>query len=241
MTLEDRQNHFLSVILDDSKKDLSKGEAVYHHAYHSRLLEALCDTYERVWSWLGDDAFEHAARCHISAHPATSWSLDHFGSEFEQTVAALYLEDSEVRELAWLDWNLRCAFSAENSPAFDTEELAKADWSTACLKMTPSFSHRPLRTNVAAIWQSLSQGVPPPEVMALPVGAGLIVWRDGLQPVFRSLDADEYLAVLSLKDGKSFANICADLESRHPQSETTSTASQWLSTWISSGLVCGIY
>ncbi|ESQ91882.1 DNA-binding domain-containing protein [Asticcacaulis benevestitus] len=241
MTLAATQARFFKRILDDAPSPLTAGEAVYHFAYRSRLMEALRDTYGRVWSWLGDEAFDAAGLAHITTHPPTSWTLDAFGQGFDETLAALYPDDAEVPELAWLDWALRQAFSAADTPALDQNALAQADWSVARLSLASGFRHTPLFTNAASIWQALSRDEAPPPVQTLSGAAGLTVWRHGLEPVFRTLEADEYAAIVALQGGASFAGICADLERRHPEMETTLTASQWLGQWISGGLICGIY
>lgn len=241
MTLANRQSRFMGLILTDEEIYRSPGEAVYYFAYRSRLLEALRDTYGRVLSWLGDDAFDAAGLTHMTNHPPTSWTLDAFGVGFDDTLAALYPDDAEVAELAWLDWTLRQAFSAADTPTLDQNCLAEADWSVARFRLASGFRHTPVSTNSAAIWQALSRDEAPPPVQNLGGTAGLIVWRTGLDPVFRTVEADEYAAVVALEAGASFAGICADLERRCPEAETTLTASQWLGQWISGGLICGIY
>ena len=241
MNLATTQARFLERILNDVPSPLTAGEAVYHFAYRSRLMEALRDTYGRVWSWLGDEGFDTAGLAHITTRPPTSWTLDAFGLDFDKTLAVIYPDDAEVPELAWLDWSLRQAFSAADTQALDQNALAQADWSVACLSLASGFRHSPVSTNAAAIWQALSRDEAPPPAQTLSGTAGLMVWRHGLEPVFRTLEADEYAAVVALEGGASFASICADLERRHPEMDTTLTASQWLGQWISGGLICGIY
>ncbi|MDV6332888.1 DNA-binding domain-containing protein [Asticcacaulis sp. 201] len=241
MTLATSQTRFLDLILNDAPPPLTPGEAVYHFAYRSRLLEALRDTYGRVWSWLGDDAFDAAGRTYIRTHPPSSWTLDAVGLGFDATLAALYPDDPEVPELAWLDWTLRQAFSAADTPVIDPAALANADWSVARLRLASGFRHRPLSTNSVAIWQALSRGETPPPVQTLREAAGLIVWRNGLEPVFRTLETDEYGAIVRLEHGASFASVCADLDGPYPETDSTLTASKWLGQWISGGLICDIY
>ena len=82
---------------------VAEGFSVYHYAYRSQLVACLKDSYERLWAWLGDDAFEAAARQHIARHPPHSWTLGDYGAGFAQTLAVLYPDDPEVAELGALD------------------------------------------------------------------------------------------------------------------------------------------
>lgn len=240
MSLADLQTRFMGRILDDDTASLTRGEAVYHFAYRNRLAETLGENFERVWAWLGDEAFRAATTAHMRHRPPSSWTLDDFGEGFDETLSALYPQDPEIGELAWLDWALRRAFSGPDAPQLDAVHLAQADWSTTRLVLAPTFRLRPLRTNVVALWQALAHGEAPPVVQILTGEAGLAVWRNGLEPVFRTLDHDEYAAVQDISKGAAFAAICEDLAARYPDLDTTEAASQWLRQWITSGMVCGV-
>src|SRR5260370_16265675 len=64
--------------------------AVYHHAYRAQLVACLCETFERVWAWLGDARFHTAARHHIEPHPPPTWPLTPFPHDFPPTFTLLY-------------------------------------------------------------------------------------------------------------------------------------------------------
>ena len=76
-----------------------RGLAVYRHAYRAQLVACLADTYEKVWAWLGDDAFEVVARRHIEVNPPHSWTLGDYGKTFIDTLDDAYPDDREVAEL----------------------------------------------------------------------------------------------------------------------------------------------
>src|SRR5271168_673386 len=111
--------------------DAVPGLAVYHHAYRAQLVECLRDTFERVWAWLGDDAFDTAARRYIGARPPRSWTLSDYGVDFAEKLSELYDNDPEVAELAALDWNLRRAFDGYDAAPLDPADLADVDWDRA--------------------------------------------------------------------------------------------------------------
>src|SRR5277367_6026658 len=100
------------------------GLAVYHNAYRAQLVDCLRDTYEKLFAWLGDDAFDAAALAHVEANPPRSWTLSDYGATFDTTLAAIYPDDPEVAELAWLDWTLRRTFEAADCDPIDAAGLA---------------------------------------------------------------------------------------------------------------------
>ena len=70
--------------------DSSARLAVYHHAYRAHLMDCLRDTFERVWTWLGDAGFEAAGQKHIELHPPHGWTLADYGNGFDRTLKSLF-------------------------------------------------------------------------------------------------------------------------------------------------------
>lgn len=56
--------------------------AIYHRAYRSRLKQALCEAYDKTWTFVGDDMFADLADSYIAAHPSRHPNLRWFGGEF---------------------------------------------------------------------------------------------------------------------------------------------------------------
>ena len=97
---------------DDGMAPSSTGMAIYRDAYRGRLLAALETSFERTRRWTGEDTFT-AAACHfILTHPPAGWTLDAYGADFPDLLAALFADDPEVAELAWLAWQMSQAFAA---------------------------------------------------------------------------------------------------------------------------------
>ena len=67
--------------------EIRPGLAVYRHAYRARLIDCLRESFEKTWSWIGDDAFDAAALQHLSEHPPRSWTLDDTARDFTATLA----------------------------------------------------------------------------------------------------------------------------------------------------------
>ncbi|PTS88617.1 MULTISPECIES: HvfC/BufC N-terminal domain-containing protein [unclassified Caulobacter] len=214
------------------------GLAVYRHAYRAQLVACLRDTFEQTWSWLGDDGFDAAALSHIVAHPPCGWTLDAYGEDFPETLTGLYPDDPEVAELAWLDWSLRRAFDGPDADPITPEALAEVDWESAVLTLPPTLTIGEVITNSAAIWGALTGGEAPPAVERLPAPAAIRVWRQGLSPQYRSIDAFERQALAMALDGYTFARLCEQLGGPDDAERTVARVGGLLGTWLQDGLVC---
>ena len=217
--------------------DEARGLAVYHHAYRAQLVACLRDTYEKVWAWLGDDAFEAAASRHVEANAPHSWTLSDYGETFGQTLADFYPADPEVAELAWLDWSLRRAFDGPDARPVDPNGLGDVDWDSAVFDFVPTLRLGVLTTNAAAIWSALAEDEMPPPAQPLSAAAGVRVWRRDLSSQFRSISPDELRALERALGGATFPEICdcaiegASLESAHE------VAGHMLGQWLLDGIV----
>jgi hypothetical protein len=214
--------------------------AVYHYAYRAQLLACLRDTFEKTRQWLGDAAFDTAARHHVETHPPHSWTLNDYGDHFDQTLNALYPGDREVGELAWLDWALRRAFDGPDASPIRAEALADVDWDSVTLRVHPTLRVAPISTNCAAIWSAISTGEMPPAATQLHAPMTLRVWRNGLSPNFRVVNALEHHALLMAAGGASFATICAAIANGENDSKPDETAGALLAAWLRDGLIVAI-
>ena len=247
MTLIETQRRF-SAWLAGGEIDVSamvgaraqRGLAVYRHAVGATLTAALRDSFEKTHAWLGDEAFDAAAAAHIQNRPSTSWTLSNYGEGFEATLADLYPYDPEVAELAWLDWSLRCAFESPDPAEIDPGALAEVDWDAAILCFAPKPAWRTIATNAAAIWSALSVGEAPPAAANLDAPAALIVWRQGLEPRFRTINGVEQAALESALAGDDFATVCEVIARADPVADPAQRAGEMLGQWLGEGLVVGV-
>ena len=244
MMLAELQSDFCAYLGDDSKSlapdvavSAQRGLPVYHHAFRATLIACLRDTFEKTVAWLGDAGFDTAARAHISTHPSATWTLADYGAGFDATLAALYPDDPEVAELAWLVCALRCAFAGPDAIPLDPATLADVDWDAAEFDLVPTLVFRPITTNAPAIWSALAAGVHPPGAERLQCPAVLSVWRSDLTPQFSTITALEHRALELAGTGESFTQICAAV---FPDAEDAAVAGAMLARWIGEGVVTRI-
>lgn len=213
------------------------GLAVYRNAYRAQLAACLRDTYEKTWTWLGDEAFEAAAQAHITLHPPASWTLGDYGGDLPEVLRILYRDDAEVSELAWLDWTLRRAFDGPDAEPIQAEALAQVDWDSAVLAFVPTLVVGSVTTNCAAIWTAIAEGESPPSAAPLAKQAAIRVWRAGLSPQYRSVDGFEFRALSLALSGLAFGELCQRLAKGEDAEAAIPRLGELLGRWLQDGLI----
>lgn len=231
---------------DDHAPTPAPGMAIYRNAYRNRLLGALRTSFEKTRQWVGDEAFDTAACHHIILYPPASWTLDDYGVGFDRTLAELFAEDPEVGELAWLEWHMQRAFAAPDFAVLDAAMLTSgepgiADWETVCFALAPGFAMRAIATNCVSLWQALADNEGLQKARALPSPGGhLIVWRKGLSPHFRIVEAAEGGALLALAGGQAFGLLCDQLAHQLGPESAMAQAGEMLGRWLQDGLIARV-
>lgn len=235
--------HWLVSASDESAELLgnkSAGLAVYQNNYRAQLVGCLEQAFPNLRRWVGEEAFLAASISHIDQHPPHAWTLDAYPEGFHQTLSALFPNNPDVHELAWIESSLNEAFVAADARPLPLEALASVDWDTASLQLTPSLRCHELTTNAEAIWCALWQQTPVPEATMLAEAGGLLVWRRQFISRLRQVDALEFQAVVHLRGDGSFAGLCEFLVGRLGEEEGVARAGELLAGWIASELVVGV-
>jgi hypothetical protein len=252
MTVAAVQRAFCGQILEETAPDMGLFGAdaerrlgIYRNAYRARLMSCLKMSFEKTWSWVGDDAFDTAARQHIILHPPSSWTLDVYGAGFDTTLEALFADDAEVAELAWIEWAMQRAFGAPDEDTVDAAAFQRmigegAQWDAMPIVFAGSLSLRTVRTNATGIWQAIADGAPPPSVELLPEPAGLSVWRKHLSPHYRLTDQLELDLIDTLRAGTPFGSVCALLGKTIGEEAAVARAGSLLGTWLADGMIARI-
>ena len=68
----------------------------------------------------------------------------------------------------------------------------------------------------------------------------IAIWRADLDPAYRQLDPDEYLALFEAMGGQSFGDICQLVAFQNEGQSATERLARFLVTWFSEGLVIGV-
>jgi putative DNA-binding protein len=216
------------------------GLRVYRNNYRSQLINCLEHSFPRVREWLGPEAFLSVCTGHVDSVAPGSWTIDAYALGLLPTLAKHYPSDPDVTELAWLEWALGEAFISRDEAAVSAEDLDSVDWDNAVLHFVNSATVRPAQTNAGQIWAALADRQLPPAAERLAPGCGYLVWRQGFEAHFRTLDSLEHTALLSVSERATFAEVCETLVEGHGEEEAIALAGQWLGRWIGDGLIARV-
>lgn len=229
-------------IVDGGQISRDRRLHIYHYAYRARLVEVMQDVFERTWAYLGDAGFESVARAFIEAMPSTERTLNRFGEKFPAWLSARFPDDTDISEVALIDWMLRCAFDGADAIPItmrDISSLTSEAWATVGFEFHPTTALAPITYNAAGIWEALEQGLPPPGAKKRDVATFVLVWRKELKPHFVSIGSAEAEAIALLRNGESFASACHILDSRYPNENIVETTGYALRRWLDEGMLVG--
>lgn len=220
--------------------DSPRGLAAYQNNYRTQLVRVLQASYPQLLAKLGDAAFLEMAIHHIERHQPSSWTLDVYGADLEDTLRAMYPDHPDLAESAWIEWTLSEVFVAADAPQVDAAALAGIDWDRARLRLTPSLRLRSLATNAVDLWSASQEGAPRPDAEMLETAAGAVIWRQGFSSRLRSADATELAALRSLHDDARFSALCDALVEHLGEDEGIARAGSLLADWVAAGIVVAI-
>lgn len=234
---------WLQVECPDAATRLGGGAGldVYLNNYRSQLVAALESSFPQLRRWLGETAFLAAAAKHVEASPPSAWTLDAYGEDFPATIAALYPDGPECAELARIEWALAAAFTTPDIAPLSAESLGAVEWETARFVFVPNLAMLPVTTNAAALWQSLLDDTAPPAAQRLPAPGAVLLWRDGFNPSFRTIEQGEAEAILQLEAGMQFGALCAALADEHGEMGSAAIVGGWLGAWLRDGLIAELH
>ncbi|WP_295996931.1 DUF2063 domain-containing protein [Rugamonas sp.] len=210
--------------------------AIYHNAYRIRLREALSASYDKTWSYIGDDMFAALADSYIAAHPSHHPNLRWFGGDFAAHAARELADHPFIAELAQFEWALGLAFDAPDAAAVSAAglaDIAPEAWGALVFGLHPSVRLLALEWNVVALWQALGQDQGPPDVEQAAAPQTWMVWRTADQPHFRSLPAAEAQALHRIGAGATFGDVC---EAAGDEAAALAMAG-YLQHWLAQGVL----
>ncbi|MEJ6004895.1 DNA-binding domain-containing protein [Paucibacter sp. AS339] len=218
------------------------GLAVYQAAYLARLLSALRDNYAVLHLAMGDEAFEALGLAYAAAHPSAQPSIRWFGhalAEFMASEEAGALSHPALLDFARMDWALRAAFDGPDAPPLAFERLAALApeaWPSLRFTLHPTVQLLTLDWAIEAAWLALraeQANGPAPEHRP----HNLLVWRQGLETRWRSLEACEAALIAALQAPHSFESICCLAAQFVGEAGAAAAVVRALQAWVAQGLL----
>lgn len=245
MNLARLQRTFLAGLADPEEGDCTavprsavNGFAIYRNAYRTTLVDTLRETFARTVDYVGEDPFRAAAAHHFITVPPSSWSLDHAGERFAETLTDLFGDNSEAGELAALEWAMHEIFVAPDCEPLGAADFAAAtrsftdeDWSNVQLVLVP-FATVPCTFDLLRWWQAPGAA---PRRLLTPHQA--IVWREEERPVFVIIEGQEASALCDITRGATFGAMCERLTEITSEEEAIINAASYLQKWLQRGWI----
>jgi len=219
--------------------------AIYARGYRTRLTGALRTNYPVLHRVLGDEAFEALAAAFIAAAPSARRSIRWFGEALHGFVDREpdRLPHPALADLIAMEWALGLAFDAADvAPGArvaiaDLQRIAPDAWHALRFALAPSATVLAMswavEPTVRALKADEHAAVCEPEAHA----HRLVIWRQGLEAVWRALEPDEADALQGLAAGATFGDLCAALARKHGADTAAALAARMLAGWIHSGLL----
>lgn len=218
---------------------------IYRQAYTARLAAALRDNFGVLPQVLGDEAFDALALAYIEAHPSQHPSIRWFGDRLPEFIAARddLVPHPSITDLARMEWALRSAFDAPDANPIGVVALAGVPgdaWPALVFEPVPSLQVLELGWNVEPVWRALKHidpGEEAPELAEPQVLAhSLLVWRQGLETRWRSLDAPAARLLRGAAQGQTFGALCAIAADAVGEEQAALHAAGALRGWLEDGL-----
>jgi hypothetical protein len=219
--------------------------AIYSNAYRARLTEALESNYPKLAKLLGEQQFGELALHCIERYPSTHFSVRWFGEHLSELLAdtSPYREQPLLAELALWEWSMTLAFDAADVSVMTRASLSEyppETWGDLSFAFHSSMQLLALRTNAPAVWRALGRNEPPPEAVRETTTLDWLVWRRGLDTLYRSLSIVEARALRAARDGASFATLCEVLASELGEDAAALEAAKLLARWVDEQLVSAV-
>lgn len=217
--------------------------AIYGNAYYSRLEEALGNDFDILKQLLGDDVFSEACMAYIHKYPSHHYSLRWFGQNFPDFLG--YKPDAGEHhwpaEMAQLEWSFVGAFDASDAQPMteaDAAAIPPEAWAELRIKFHPSVRRFTIWWNTLACWLAAKEGDSIPEPVRLSEPAQCLLWRHELMTQYRSMEADEAVALQTALAGGSFSELCGALaEEMQEQEMVPMRAAGFLKAWLAAGMI----
>jgi hypothetical protein len=217
---------------------------IYRDAYRLRLAEALASNFPILEATLGDEGFEALAYGYIAAHPSQSPSIRWFGEHLVDWLVAHpdAVGHPALIDLARMEWALGVTFDGPDKAALTVAELVRIDpsqWPQLRFTAHPCTRMVRLEWGIEPLWKALSADrdaqTDPPEA----VNHRLLVWRDGYETQWRSVEAAEAELIEACLSGESFESLCIRASAREPEGAAERVAGL-LRRWVEAGVFCAV-
>lgn len=214
---------------------------IYANMYFHRLLDSLKEDFPAIAQCLGDAVFAQLITDYLHVYPPSHFSLRYAGQSLEAFLRAYpSAQWPFLADLAQLEWAMLEAFDAPDAVSLDEAALraiAPECWPALVLRPTPSLQVVTVQWPVDSLRETLLAAgrladVPPGESLRV------LVWRRGLDVVYRRASEAEVRQLQQLAAATHFAAWCETLlESVSSGGDTPMQAGGLIVRWVNEQLL----
>jgi len=186
------------------------------------------------------------ALTYIDQYPSQHYSIRWFGRHLVDYLDnhPPFCDETVLCELAAWEWAPSEAFDAGNDVVVGLEQMAAVPperWDGLTFAFHPSLRRLDLAWTAPAYRAAVEAGEESPETPERGDDkVPWVIWRQGLDTLYRSMEADEARALDLAREGASFGAVCADLAQSGDAGEAPMQAATFLRTWIEGNLISEI-
>lgn len=242
---EDAGALVLKAIKPSASEDRETLFGIYVNAYRLRLREFMTEDYRSLRALLGADAFDALADDYIEAHTSRCRNARWYSSHLPDFMRRGEKWRSDARAISMADFEraLTDAFDAADADALAIDALAlfSSDrWPKLTFTFHPSLVLLELLQGTVETYGFLNEEKPRDIPAAQHGVEAVAVWRSVHDPVYRLLEADEFLALNEARAGRAFGDICQMAAFQQGGALTPEQLAQFLVNWFEEGLVIAV-
>ena len=196
----------------DGPLDATQRLDIYANMYFFRILEVVRDDYPALAALLGSTGFHNLITDYLLACPPVHFSIRHVGDRLAAFVATHSVRAARpyLEDLARFEGALNDAFDASDAAVRTAADLAAVPataWGGLQLLWHPSVRLLNCAWPVHEIRTAVDRGEMPGPPQ--PAVTRLCVWRQGLEVRHRAVESLEFEAMIRVRDGAPFGDVCA--------------------------------
>ena len=246
--LKELQENFQKAVLTGDTSILSeitpsvreKGEVllgVYQNAYRLNLIEFLDNEYEKLGTLLGDDGYADMVNAYIANTLPDTPNARDYGRKLPEFLRenTPFTENPILGDMADFERALNHAFDAANDQPLTLEDLAAIppeNWPDKTFAPHASVTRLGLKTNAQSIWQAFENEAAPPAIELSDEPDRVIVYRQELRSMFRSMSYEEAMLWDELAKGANFAALNELSATYGGDEEAAMRVAGYLKGWI---------
>jgi len=217
----------------------------YYNAYRARLIEALAFDFPACQALLGEEKFAYLVIAYIKKYPSSYPSVRWVG----KNLVAFIIEQESfekqafLAELALFEWHQSLVFDSKDQPTlFQLEDMTfpPEQWPELSFQFISGLQKIDLYFNVSQFWQAVEDETEFPDINKDEHPTQWLLWRQQLDPHWRSLDVHEAWALEQAQNGANFGTICEGLMEWIDAEHVALVAAGFLKQWISDQLIINI-